>query len=82
MARTEELPDDAQMNANGIFRPIVDDPDATRTVDSPIQVDGVEKRPCGPAPGIGQHTVEVLRELGYAPERIDALQSSGAVRAG
>lgn len=31
-----------------------------------------------PAPLIGQHTREVLRDLGYAEERIEALLSSGA----
>jgi len=82
VARSEELPDDPQMQANGIFPPIEGDALGTRTVDSPIQVEGVEKRPCGPAPEIGEHSVEVLRELGYAPERIEALRASRAVRVG
>ncbi len=33
-----------------------------------------------PAPALGQHTDEVLAELGYAPDRIAALRTSGAVR--
>jgi formyl-CoA transferase len=32
------------------------------------------------APRLGQHTREVLREIGYADSRIDALVASGAVR--
>ncbi len=82
VARSEELPGDPQMNANGIFRPIQGDPLGTRTVDSPIQVDGAEKRPCGRAPELGEHGVEVLRELGYAAARIEALRASRVVRAG
>ena len=81
VARTEELPDDAQMNANGIFRPIEGE-DGLRTVDSPIHLDGVAKRPAGPAPEIGEHTVEVLESLGYGTDRIRALLERGAVRGG
>lgn len=33
-----------------------------------------------PAPRQGEHTVEVLRELGYPPGEIDALVTGGAVR--
>lgn len=35
-----------------------------------------------PAPGLGEHTREVLTELGYPAERIDALQTAGAVASG
>ncbi len=80
VAQTEELPDDPQMIANGVFRPIEGDPHGMRTVDSPLHVEGASKRPCGRAPELGEHTRDVLRELGYAEERIDALHASGAVR--
>lgn len=33
-----------------------------------------------PAPAFGQHTGEVLAELGYAPEQADALRATGAVK--
>ncbi len=33
-----------------------------------------------PAPALGEHTDEVLAELGYGTERIEALRTSGAVR--
>ncbi|MER5669633.1 CaiB/BaiF CoA transferase family protein [Pseudonocardia alni] len=35
-----------------------------------------------PAPGLGEHTREVLTELGYAAERIDVLHDAGAVASG
>ena len=33
----------------------------------------------GPMPALGEHTDEVLRELGYADDEIDALRAQGAV---
>lgn len=33
-----------------------------------------------PAPGIGEHTEEILSEFGYSPVEIDALKNSGAVK--
>jgi formyl-CoA transferase len=82
VARTHELPDDAQMIANGVFPAIDGDPDGRRTIDSPIHFDGVTKRPPGRAPEIGEHSVEILTELGYGAERIESLCGSGVVRTG
>ncbi len=36
-------------------------------------------RPGRAAPMLGQHTREILEELGYARSQIDALETSGAV---
>jgi crotonobetainyl-CoA:carnitine CoA-transferase CaiB-like acyl-CoA transferase len=33
-----------------------------------------------PAPALGQHSAEILRELGYSDERIRALEGSGIIR--
>jgi formyl-CoA transferase len=81
VARTEDLPEDAQMNANGVFREIEGDPDGLRTIDSPIHFDGVDKRPPGRAPEIGEHSVEILEGLDYSAEQIEHLCRCGVVRA-
>jgi crotonobetainyl-CoA:carnitine CoA-transferase CaiB-like acyl-CoA transferase len=48
------------------------------TVNSPVFVSWVEKRQPTAAPSIGQHTREILRELGYGADAIEALvRSSG-----
>ncbi len=44
-------------------------------VASPIRIDGM--RPAGPPPMLGEHTVEVLAEMGCAPERIQELVARG-----
>ena len=35
-----------------------------------------------PGPAIGEHSREILSELGYSREQIDALAESGAIRTG
>jgi len=49
------------------------------TVSSPFQVEGAEKTYPRHAPGIGEHTDEVLREAGYAEEEIARLRAGKAV---
>lgn len=80
VARTDELPSDAQMTENGIFTPVEGDEPGLRTVDSPIHLDGSTKRPAGRAPEIGEHTLEVLESLGYAADRIQELIDHAVVR--
>jgi len=46
----------------------------------PWLVDGEPIPWASPAPVMGQHTREVLRETGFSDERIDALVATGAVR--
>jgi len=82
IAQIDELPDDPQMNANGVFRAVEGDGvrPGLRTVDSPFQLDGAPKRPPGRAPALGEHGREVLRSLGYAETRVDELVRAGVVR--
>jgi crotonobetainyl-CoA:carnitine CoA-transferase CaiB-like acyl-CoA transferase len=43
-----------------------------------VRFPGLDTSPRGPAPKLGQHTREVLRELGYADEAIEAMIAAGA----
>ena len=80
MALTGEAPDDAQMKANGLFPELTGEAaDGLRTVTSPIAIEGEGKVPPRRAPEIGQHTAEVLRDLGYAADAIETLRRSGAI---
>ncbi len=69
---------DPQMRASGAFVDL-DYPDAgtIQTINSPVFMTGVEKRPPAAAPDIGAHTREVLRELGYGDDAIDAMIRRG-----
>jgi crotonobetainyl-CoA:carnitine CoA-transferase CaiB-like acyl-CoA transferase len=77
-----ELASDPQADAIGLY-PVVEHPVAGpfRTVGAPVRVDGVGIDPRGPAPELGQHTVEVLTELGVSPDDIGALIAEGVLGA-
>jgi len=74
----EEVVHDEQMLANNILVPIRGTEPEIRTVNSPMQVIGVEKVSPRRAPNVGEHTAEVLLELGFSEEKIEALRASGA----
>jgi crotonobetainyl-CoA:carnitine CoA-transferase CaiB-like acyl-CoA transferase len=48
-----------------------------RVLANPIKLDG-ERLPARPAPALGEHTGELLREVGYSGAEIDALRERGA----
>ncbi len=82
-ALVQEMPEviaDAQARAMECFVP-VDHPTIGRfeTVAAPFQLSDAPLRPQGAAPEVGQHTEEVLLELGYDWDRISALREQGAL---
>lgn len=78
----DEIIHDPQMHANGVFAPL-NDPQipAKYTVNSPIQVGGLDKTPPRRAPALGEHSLEVLTELGFSQAEITGLLSNGTVAA-
>jgi crotonobetainyl-CoA:carnitine CoA-transferase CaiB-like acyl-CoA transferase len=76
----QEVIDDPQLRANDIVVPLEGaGGKLTSTISSPIQVHGVAKVPARRAPNLGEHTDEILRELGFDARDIDALRANGAV---
>ena len=69
---------DPQMRASGSFVDL-DYPGYGKltTISSPIFASVGEKRPPSPAPQLGAHTADVLRDLGYDDETITALVRNG-----
>lgn len=76
-----QLAADPYVNETGVF---VEQPHYTgvpvRTVRVPIQMSRTPPSIRRGAPGLGEHSREVLMEAGVAPEVIDALIADGAVR--
>jgi crotonobetainyl-CoA:carnitine CoA-transferase CaiB-like acyl-CoA transferase len=75
IARVDDLPEDPQLNANGVFRPVVGPGvrPGLRTVDSPIhESDPPAKRDATRAPDLGEHGREIRVRFGYSSVRNDA----------
>jgi crotonobetainyl-CoA:carnitine CoA-transferase CaiB-like acyl-CoA transferase len=76
----EEVVADSQVRDAGAFIDLALPGGKTiQTINSPLFVSSAEKRAPTPAPEIGAHTREVMRELGYSDEAIDAMAKSGSV---
>ena len=74
-----EVHDDPQVVANGYLPKVTDDQGNTYALAAnPVQFDQQEPA-LRPAPTHGQHTDEVLLELGYDWDRIIALKESNAI---
>jgi crotonobetainyl-CoA:carnitine CoA-transferase CaiB-like acyl-CoA transferase len=70
---------DPQAEVTGLF-PTVEHPDgAFRTIAAPLSIAGADVRPRGPAPELGQHTLEVLEELGLQRGELSRLAADGIV---
>ena len=73
-----DMPHDEQMRQAGALVPCA--PDGGLTLSSPIHLAGVAHRAPGPAPRLGQHNTELLREAGYTDQQIAGLRAALAVR--
>src|SRR5215831_16068896 len=76
----QEVIDDPQLRANDIVVPLEGaGRNLSRTISSPIQVHGVAKVSARRGPDLGEHTDEILHELGFDAGGIEDLRTSGAV---
>jgi formyl-CoA transferase len=80
VAEMADIPVDRQMVDSGALVPI-DDPHAgaALTVASPLAIEGVEKIPPRFPPALGEHSVEILREVGYTNAQIEAFLGAAVV---
>jgi crotonobetainyl-CoA:carnitine CoA-transferase CaiB-like acyl-CoA transferase len=77
---THDLVDDQQAEAAGCFVSVPDGAGgAHRTVATPVDFGTSAWAPAGPPPELGQHTEELLLELGYDWDGIIELKDAGAV---
>lgn len=73
-----DLPDDEQARACGAVVE-TENPAMPLTLAAPFSMADATPRKATPAPALGEHTDEVLREAGYDDQRIAVLRGKGAV---
>jgi len=78
----EEVVNDPQLQANDIVVPLEGAGGRlTSTISSPIQVHGITKVSATRAPELGEHSEEILRDLGFEAKEIEGFLGNGAVTA-
>lgn len=77
IATMDDVFDDHQARAAGFIIPFEDGKSVT--VNSPFEIDGVKKIAPKRSAAIGQHTREVLKEIGYSEGQIEAMLKAGAI---
>jgi crotonobetainyl-CoA:carnitine CoA-transferase CaiB-like acyl-CoA transferase len=77
VADMDEIADDEQILASEALVPFADG--SSLTVNSPIWIRGQQKRTPRPAPTVGEHSEEVLREAGYSESDIRSLRAEGVI---
>ena len=76
----EEAVEDPQLNANGMVIEIEHArAGKLRLPGTPVRLHGTPPVPRQPAPDLGAHTVELLRELGYDDATLAALRQESAI---
>jgi formyl-CoA transferase len=76
----QDVINDPQLRLNEIIVPLQGaGGKLTSTISSPIQVRGVAKAIARRAPEIGEHTEEVLTQLGFSASEVNLLLASGVV---
>jgi crotonobetainyl-CoA:carnitine CoA-transferase CaiB-like acyl-CoA transferase len=78
VAKSADHGADVQVAAAGMLSKFNDD-SGGRTVDSPLYVSGAAKRKPSPAPGVGEHSAQILAEMGVDAAAITDLKARGIV---
>ena len=79
ISRPQDVPDDQQAVACGaVVETAI--PDMPRTLANPIRLGFAEQRVAHVAPALGQHSEEILREVGMSASEVAALKTAGAIR--
>ena len=79
VGQVADLADDQQVRENNMAIPAPDGSAMARMIKHPLNIDGLATREHIPAPTQGQHSSEVLQELGYTPEQVAQMREEGVI---
>ena len=75
----DDLPSDPQLLANAILREPSEPIGADYVINHPVNVETSKRAPVKRAPDVGEHSEEVLVELGYQNHEIEHLRDAGVI---
>jgi crotonobetainyl-CoA:carnitine CoA-transferase CaiB-like acyl-CoA transferase len=76
--RLQDLQDDPQVRHLDVFYELAHPTErAARAAHRPIRFDGDRRSDFRPAPTLGEHTLEVLKEVGLSDDALDSLKAQG-----
>ncbi len=79
VAEFQDLPNDPQVLANDMAMQAAEDVGMARVVRDPVNVDGVARVGATRAPEIGEHSDEILSELGFSAEQVLQFKQQGII---
>lgn len=74
-----DLPNDPHMTLNNIVASPTEDVGIDYIINDPVNVNGVARVGATKAPGIGEHSDEVLAKMGFSQADIDQLRANGVI---
>jgi len=79
VATFDEVTTDPHIALNNMVLEPAEDIGMDQVISDPVNVDGLKKLAAKRAPDMGEHTDDVLRELGYSADDIASLRDNGIV---
>lgn len=75
----DELKDAEQLHINHMVGEVEDDVALSHVINDPVNVDGVKRRTAMRAPEVGEHSRQILIEMGYSDTDIESLRQAGVI---
>ena len=79
VATFNDLLTDEHLSLNGIVAAPIEDVGIDRIINDPVNVQGIRKMGAKRAPNMGEHNEEILSDLGFSSDEINALAAKGII---